>query len=288
MERLLRLLRWKERTPAQLQQRNDYKELEWAKEIRPLKLGKALTEVIPAFDAQCIKISNSIEPKLLRMVCDCISSMGPDDIYAFTSFSVMPLEFDKEHWGPVSEAIAEAVNNGGLFLYVWPSEKAVKEYTKDFGYWSEHKICEPKDFYETVRLFRENVRDYLKKEGKSISDDKIAERTPQVFCDKCPFWAPGFATGMFRTLDYQGDVIRRMTVRVPTNSFGVLYICEDRRNLFEWRFEQVLRWAVRNPSTEETFLSDKEVRNLAKVRDLLDKEFLAGERRPKGVAPAPG
>jgi hypothetical protein len=149
----------------------------------------------------------SILPKIL-------AAMKEGDFSISASATVTPLEFDSDADIQYVDAMANAIVNGGVFVYLWPTERYLEDFSKEwnFPYVPPHEELVKQLVSHRQRVVARLVetRSYKKRDAERLASSRI------VYADasESPFWAAGFSLGLFHTVDFN-QVVRRMTVRVP-------------------------------------------------------------------------
>jgi len=230
----------------------------------------SLEQVLDFQNRLCEKI-DGFSSENTTGLCRCFEAMGEGDLFVFSSLSVMPLEFDRVRWQKFGRAVADGIANGGTCLYLFPHRDLIGEYSEE-GIWNYDDMISDQAFQSGAQLFRKNVELHLTDkldwtEGRA--EEWVRERLIHHTYKESPFAVPGFAIGMFQTRRSTGNVIRRMTVRIPTDLGGVLFIPEVEREVFTLRFWKFIRETIKALISE---LPEQEKAILEKVDSMLKSE----------------
>jgi len=277
--RLANLLGWK-KTPDELA--SEYGITAWARPrgiITSDEESVTLAQVLEFQDRFCDKINDpknneSVFSENMKGLCRCFEAMHDGDLFVFSSLSVEPLEFKTNMWQPFGRAVADALSNGGVCLYLTPNEEVIKRFTAS-SKWGYDNMVREDTFKADCQNYRNLAKQYLLFTGTSEKEanESVHGRLIHLQYQDCPFQSPGFAIGMFQTKDGAGTVVRRMTVRVPTDMCGVLFLPEEKENLFTYRFLKFVRKTVEEhlgaPGTDV-------LESLQKIHKLLISEFVPG------------
>ena len=267
IERICKLLDWEE--PDEVARK--YKLTNgWSKERKVVLPDdqSLLMTALQAEDAICARTNEQLTEDRVRGLCRCFMAMRENDLFVLASLSVMPRAFEKQNWGPMATAIAEGVEQGGTYLYLFPRQDQVDVFVNDP--WNFPKMIDAKDFKEKFAEFQHNVARYLQRRGVPAGevDEIVKQRIVMLEYGKTPFMSPGFAIGMFQTVDDEKAIARRMIVRVPTDFSGVLYLPKEKDDVFTWRFMRFVSWAIEGKPAAS---NDKAVK---RIREIIGSEFL--------------
>jgi hypothetical protein len=207
----------------------------------------SLLAVFRGLDRQWAKVGQLVEGRggyladLFRRLCE-------RSLFVFMGSSVTPIEFEAHRGEELRAAIAAGVASGGTLLYLRPTEEVVAKYV-EYGF---QRILEREDFEREIVAFRKAVAELLVEKHAMTPNQArtiVRRSTPQFYFCNSVYYAPGFSIGFFQTPGRtQGQLVRRMTLRVPGTFGGVWYLPED--PLFAGRFSRCVHQALAEQKKE--------------------------------------
>ena len=161
---------------------------------------------------------------------------------------IRPYEFENTPEGhEIALALARALCNGTLCLYIRPNEEGVSYYRDTWGYgqlvYQEHALIE-------IAAFRSLLKGWMIK-GEVPGQPRIAaaeadrilhERLGQCYVSRSPMWMPGVSSSMIGWT-HARELKSRMTISLPGARFGGMLVY-PRYLTLEFRFLRFLRAVV--------------------------------------------
>jgi hypothetical protein len=177
-----------------------------------------------------------------------LQTLGENCFYAFSAPTNTPYEFENTPEGhEIALALAKALCNGTLCLYIRPNEEGVSYYRDTWGYgqlvYQEHAQIE-------IAAFRSLLRGWMIK-GEVPGQPRIAaaeadrilhERLGQCYVSRSPMWMPGVSLSMIGWT-HARELKSRMTMSLPGARFGGMLVY-PRYLTLEFRFLRFLRAVV--------------------------------------------
>ncbi len=177
-----------------------------------------------------------------------IQTLGENCFYAFSAPTNTPYEFEKTPDGrAIAAAIARAICQGALCLYIRPNEEGVSFYRDTWGFgelvYQNHAV-------EEVAAFRDQLKNWMVR-GEvdeqprltaSEADRILHERLDQCYVTRSPMWMPGTILGMIGWT-HERELKARMTIGLPGARFGGLLVY-PRYLTLEFRFMRFLHAVV--------------------------------------------
>jgi hypothetical protein len=177
-----------------------------------------------------------------------INTLGENCFYAFTAPTNTPYEFENTQDGhAIAAAIAKALCNGTLCLYIRPNEEGVSYYRDT---WSYGQLVYQKDAIEEMAAFRTLIKGWMVRgevEGQpklsvAEADRIVHERLDQCHVTRSPMWMPGVILCMVGWT-HARELKARMTIGLPGARFGGMLVY-PRYLTLEFRFMRFLRAVV--------------------------------------------
>ena len=177
-----------------------------------------------------------------------LRTLGEDCFYAFSAPTNTPYEFEDTRDGrAIATAIAQALCQGALCLYVRPNEEAVSYYRDTWGF---GELVYQKHAVEEFTAFRALLKTWMVRgevEGQpqwstTDADRVLRERLDQCFVSRSPMWMPGTILGMIGWT-HARELKARMTIGLPGARFGGMLVY-PRYLTLEFRFMRFLRAVV--------------------------------------------
>jgi hypothetical protein len=177
-----------------------------------------------------------------------LPTLGEHCFYAFTAPTNTPYEFENTPDGhAIAVAIARAIGQGTLCLYIRPNEEGVSYYRDTWGY---GQLVYQKHAIEELAAFRAQLKGWmvrgevegLPKIGVTEADRILHERLDQCYVTRSPMWMPGVSLSMIGWT-HARELKTRMTISLPGARFGGMLVYPHYLTL-EFRFMRFLRAVV--------------------------------------------
>ena len=177
-----------------------------------------------------------------------LQTLGEGCFYAFSAPTNTPYEFENTPDGrALAVAIARAICQGALCLYIRPNEEGVSFYRDTWGFgelvYQNHAEAEIAAF--RAQLMNWMVRGEVEGQPKmsSVEADRILrERMDQCYVTRSPMWMPGTILAMIGWT-HERELKARMTIGLPGARFGGLLVY-PRYLTLEFRFMRFMRAVV--------------------------------------------
>ena len=175
-------------------------------------------------------------------------TLGEHCFYAFSAPTNTPYEFEDTADGhAIAVAIAKALCQGTLCLYIRPNEEAVSYYRDT---WSYGQLVYQNDAIEEIAAFRALIRGWMvrgevpgqPKLSPAEADRIIFERLDQCYITRSPMWMPGVVLCMVGWT-HARELKARMTIGLPGARFGGMLVY-PRYLTLEFRFMRFVRAVV--------------------------------------------
>ena len=144
--------------------------------------------------------------------------------FAFTSCTTMPYEIrrDVDQGEQTAEAIARAIAKGVLCLYIFPTRKGARYYSKGWGF---HETYTHEQYRLRMNTLRERLRRILHRDGLTAADAdrRIAASLNGCFVNRSPMWMPGVGLSIAGRRLF-GSEIDRVMVSLPGSRFGGILV----------------------------------------------------------------
>jgi hypothetical protein len=173
-----------------------------------------------------------------------INTLGENCFYAFSAPTNTPYEFENTQDGhQIASAVAKAICNGALCLYIRPNEEGVSYYRDT---WSYGQLVYQKDAIEEMAAFRTLIKGWMVRgevEGEPTlsvaeADRIVYERLDQCHVTRSPMWMPGVTLCMVGWTH-----ARELKARMTIARFGGMLVY-PRYLTLEFRFMRFLRAVV--------------------------------------------
>jgi hypothetical protein len=177
-----------------------------------------------------------------------LQTLGESCFYAFTAPTNTPYEFENTPDGhDIALALARALCQGTLCLYIRPNEEALSYYRDTWGYgqlvYQEHALTE-------ILAFRSLLKGWMvngdvpgqPKIAAAEADRILHERLDQCYVSRSPMWMPGVSLSMIGWT-HARELKARMTISLPGARFGGMLLY-PRYLTLEFRFLRFLRAVV--------------------------------------------
>lgn len=169
-------------------------------------------------------------------VVQCFRSMGPGDLFAYTSNEFVPAEFREKH-RKLTYEVARAIGRGALYAIAVP---------KDFDAASSpprppERLKSIVEFRTGWDWFRDTVAFILMRDlhlDRPQADEHIRRHVAVAFVDQCHLWGSGMTWGYFQTRQANGPIESRFSVKLPHDIGGIIML--DDMPDFAFRFRQFL------------------------------------------------
>ena len=177
-----------------------------------------------------------------------LHTLGDHCFYAFSAPTNTPYEFENTPDGhAIAVAIAKALCQGTLCLYIRPNEEGVSYY-RDI--WSYGQLIYQQHAIEEMTAFRAQLTAWMVRgevEGQpkmsaAEADRIVSERLDQCYVTRSPVWMPGVSLSMIGWT-YNRELKARMTISLPGARFGGMLVY-PRYLTLEFRFMRFLRAVV--------------------------------------------
>jgi hypothetical protein len=177
-----------------------------------------------------------------------LHTLGENCFYAFTAPTNTPYEFENTRDGhEIAVAIAKAICQGTLCLYIRPNEEGVSYYRDTWGFgelvYQDHAVEEMAAFRAQLKnwMVRGQVEGQPKLSG-SEADRILHERLDQCYVTRSPMWMPGTILGMIGWT-HARELKARVTIGLPGARFGGMLVY-PRYVTLEFRFMRFLHAVV--------------------------------------------
>jgi hypothetical protein len=177
-----------------------------------------------------------------------LHTLGENCFYAFSAPTNTPYEFENTPDGhTIAVAIAQALCQGALCLYIRPNEEGVSFYRDTWGF---GELVYQKHAVEEIAAFRAQLKSWMVRgevEGQpklsaGEADRLLHERLDQCYVTRSPMWMPGAILGMIGWT-HARELKARMTIGLPGARFGGMLVY-PRYLTLEFRFMRFLRAVV--------------------------------------------
>ncbi len=177
-----------------------------------------------------------------------LQTLGANCFYAFSAPTNTPYEFEKTPDGrAIAQALARAICQGALCLYVRPNEEGVSYYRDTWGF---SELVYQSHAVEEMAAFRDQLKSWMVRgslEGlpmfsPSEADRILHERLDQCYVTRSPMWMPGTILSMIGWT-HERELKTRMAIGLPGARFGGLLLYPGYLTL-EFRFMKFLRAVV--------------------------------------------
>ena len=177
-----------------------------------------------------------------------LRTLGEGCFYAFSAPTNTPYEFENTTDGhAIAAAVAQALCQGTLCLYVRPNEEAVSYYRDTWGFgelvYQAHAVEEFTAFRALLKSWM--VRGEVEgqpKWGAADADRILRERLDQCFVSRSPMWMPGTILGMIGWT-HARELKVRVTIGLPGARFGGMLVYPPYLTL-EFRYMRFIRAVV--------------------------------------------
>jgi hypothetical protein len=177
-----------------------------------------------------------------------LQTLGENCFYAFTAPTNTPYEFeDTPNGHAIEAAVAKALCQGALCLYIRPNEEGVSYYRDT---WNYGQLVDQKQAMREIIAFREQIMGWMVRgevEGHAKltvaeAERILHERLDQCYVTRSPMWMPGVSLSMMGWT-FNRELKARMLISLPGGRFGGMLVY-PRYLTLEFRFMRFLRAVV--------------------------------------------
>ena len=185
-----------------------------------------LLSEIAGIDAERRRLRGRLQRLSDRLPC-LYRSMGRGDFCCLVTATVSPIEHRKAGL-PLAGALAEAVANGAVLVYFYPTDEIIESYYAKR--WSFQGVVTGQGFRDGAAHLRRQVIEHLRTAG-GYSGTKAVEiayrRLGNFSAEDCPLFCPGVVTSMVGNSRPDRGHQVRVTLRPPGDDYGVLVLPDD-------------------------------------------------------------